>query len=62
MTELAKRHDCPLQIIGTVGGDTLRINLNQVEAINARVEELERVWRSALPQKLVAQAMAAGRE
>jgi phosphoribosylformylglycinamidine synthase len=62
MTELAKRHDCPLQIIGTVGGDTLRINLNQVEAINAKVEELERVWRSALPQKLVAQAMAAGRE
>ena len=62
ITELAKRHNCPLQIIGTVGGDTLRINLNQVQAINAKVEELESVWRSALPQKLAAQAMAAGRE
>src|SRR6266496_2292489 len=60
ITELAKRHNCPLQIIGTVGGDTLRINLNQVQAINAKVEELESVWRSALPQKLAAQAMAAG--
>jgi phosphoribosylformylglycinamidine synthase subunit PurL len=62
MTELAKRHGVPFQVIGRVGGKRLRINVNQVEMINTAIEELENVWRGALPQKLEAQAVAAARE
>jgi phosphoribosylformylglycinamidine (FGAM) synthase-like enzyme len=62
ISEMAERHDCPFQVIGRAGGDRLHINVNGLETINARVAELERVWRSALPQKLEAQALAAGRE
>jgi hypothetical protein len=36
--------------------------VNQVETINTAIEELENVWRGALPQKLEAQAVAAARE
>jgi len=62
ISTLAKQQGCPFQQIGTVGGEQLRITVNRVEAINARVTDLEAQWREALPRKLAAQAMAASRE
>jgi len=57
---IAERRNCPLSIIGQVGGDKLRIKLGEEEAISANVRELETVWRSSLSQKLEAEVMAAG--
>ena len=62
ISELAKRHGAPFQVIGRAGSDRLHVNLNKAELISAAIEELESVWRAALPRKLAAQAMAAGRE
>jgi phosphoribosylformylglycinamidine synthase len=60
--QLAARADCPITIIGNVGGDTLRIQCVEEAAISLKVSELENVWRSALAKKLEAEVMAAGRE
>lgn len=59
---IAQRHGCPLHIIGTVGGEALQIKSNGELVINQSVEALEQTWRTALPKKLQAEAMAAGRE
>jgi hypothetical protein len=65
---LAERENCPLNIIGQVGGQRLRLKLDQgtgqkaEEVIDMPVSELERVWRSSLSKKLEAEVMAAGRE
>ena len=59
---IAERKNCPLTIIGHVGGNSLRISVGQEEAISADVRELETVWRSSLSKKLEAEVMAAGRE
>jgi phosphoribosylformylglycinamidine synthase len=59
---LAERKDCPLTIIGRVGGDQLQISAGEDEAISANVRELESVWRGSLSKKLEAEVMAAGRE
>jgi phosphoribosylformylglycinamidine synthase len=62
MAELAKQHGSPFEIIGRVGGDRLRIKINDVERVDVSIAELEESWASAIPQKLEAQALAAGRE
>ena len=59
---IAERKQCPLTIIGHVGGDKLRIKVGEDEAISADVRELEAVWRSSLSRKLEAEVMAAGQE
>jgi phosphoribosylformylglycinamidine synthase len=59
---LSERKDCPLTIIGRVGGDQLQISAGEDEAISANVRELESVWRGSLSKKLEAEVMAAGRE
>jgi phosphoribosylformylglycinamidine synthase len=65
---LAGRENCPLNIIGHVGGQRLRIKLDKgngqepEEVIDIPVSELENVWRSSLSKKLEAEVMAAGRE
>ncbi|WP_027085850.1 phosphoribosylformylglycinamidine synthase subunit PurL [Cohnella panacarvi] len=46
--ELTKAN-VPLKRIGTVGGDRLRISVGGVSAIDASIEELRGVWRSAIP-------------
>lgn len=58
----ARSHGAPMAIIGLVGGDILHIALNGQEAIHYDVKKLEDAWRNALPRKLQAEAMAAGRE
>ncbi|MDQ2974120.1 MAG: phosphoribosylformylglycinamidine synthase subunit PurL [Acidobacteriota bacterium] len=65
---LAERENCPLNIIGHVGGQRLRTKLDKgngqdaEEAIDIPVSELENVWRSSLSKRLEAEVMAAGRE
>ncbi|MGI9066615.1 MAG: phosphoribosylformylglycinamidine synthase subunit PurL [Pyrinomonadaceae bacterium] len=57
---IAARNNCPLTLIGHVGGDRLRISVEDEEAISADVRELENVWRGSLSKKLEAEVMAAG--
>ena len=59
---IAKDTGSPLTILGTVGGDRLRIKSGEQEVVNSRVAEMEAVWRSSLKLKLQAEAMAAGAE
>jgi phosphoribosylformylglycinamidine synthase len=59
---IAQRENCPLAMIGEVGGDVLQIEVGDETAVSARVAELESAWRSSLPKKLEAEVMAAGRE
>ncbi len=60
--KMARRANCPLTIVGQVGGNRLRIKTPGSEAIDAPVEQLENAWRHSLSKKLQAEAMAAGRE
>jgi phosphoribosylformylglycinamidine synthase len=59
---LAEQHQVPFVILGSAGGTQLRIAVNQEAVIDQPVADLENAWRNALPEKLEAQAMAAGRE
>ncbi len=59
---LAQQHNVPLTILGKVGGKTLQLRVNEAAAVDTPVADLEGAWRNSLPQKLEAQAMAAGRE
>ena len=62
MEAMAAETHCPITILGTVGGDRLRIKVGEQEVVNSRVAEMEAVWRSSLKLKLQAEAMAAGAE
>jgi phosphoribosylformylglycinamidine synthase len=57
---IAARNNCPLTLIGHVGGNSLRISFGEEEAVWADVRELESVWRGSLAKKLEAEVMAAG--
>ena len=59
---IAERENCPLTLIGRVGGTRLRIAVGAEEAISANVLELESVWHSSLSKRLEAEVMAAGKE
>jgi phosphoribosylformylglycinamidine synthase II len=59
---IAQRENCPLTVIGEVGGSELQINVGDEKVVSASVAELENVWRGSLPKKLEAEVMAAGRE
>ncbi|MGQ0762834.1 MAG: phosphoribosylformylglycinamidine synthase subunit PurL [Acidobacteriota bacterium] len=59
---ITKDAGSPFTILGTVGGDRLRIKIGEQEVVNSRVAETEAVWRSSLKLKLQAEAMAAGAE
>jgi phosphoribosylformylglycinamidine (FGAM) synthase-like enzyme len=59
---IAKDTGSPLTVLGSVGGDRLRIKIGEQEVLNSRVAEVEAVWRSSLKLKLQAEAMAAGAE
>ena len=58
--DLAARANCPIAILGHVGGDRLRISCGDKEVISAAVSELENVWRGSLAKKLDAEVMVAG--
>jgi phosphoribosylformylglycinamidine synthase subunit PurL len=59
---IAGESKCPIAILGTVGGDRLRIKTGEDEVVNSRVAEMEAKWRSSLKLRLQAEAMAAGVE
>ncbi len=44
-----KEQGVPVAVIGTVGGTRLNISVNGVEAVNAAVKELDKVWKDAIP-------------
>src|SRR5687767_10131258 len=58
--QIAAAHDAPLAVLGNVGGNQLRISVNDEPAINAKVAELESAWRNALLRSLKAEAIVAG--
>src|SRR5688500_11617141 len=60
--EIARLKGCPFAILGTVGGDRLRISATGSTVIDSDVQPLEHAWRTSLSKKLQAEAMAAGRE
>jgi len=57
--DLAARANCPITILGQVGGDRLQIRIGDEEVISAAVSELENVWRGSLAKKLEAEVMVA---
>jgi phosphoribosylformylglycinamidine (FGAM) synthase-like enzyme len=57
--EIAEELNCPVTLLGSVGGDRLRIKVNGAEEIDAEVGELEQVWRGSLPSHLRAEVMTA---
>ncbi|HKB67578.1 MAG TPA: phosphoribosylformylglycinamidine synthase subunit PurL [Pyrinomonadaceae bacterium] len=57
--DLASRANCPITILGQVGGERLRIRVGDEEVISAAVSELESVWRGSLAKKLEAEVMVA---
>ena len=56
---LAEREQCSFAVLGQVGGDRLRITLDDAEAISVKVSELENAWRTSLARSLEAEATAA---
>jgi phosphoribosylformylglycinamidine synthase len=60
--EIAAQHNCPLAIIGRVGGDDLRITVDNQPAISQPVNGLETHWRTSLGKKLQAESLAAAAE
>jgi phosphoribosylformylglycinamidine synthase II len=50
--ELAAQAGAPVSVLGTVGGRTLRIAAGGKRQVSLPVEEMERIWRGALPALL----------
>jgi phosphoribosylformylglycinamidine synthase II len=50
--ELAAQVGAPVSVLGTVGGKTLRIAAGGKRQVSLPVEEMERIWRGALPALL----------
>jgi phosphoribosylformylglycinamidine synthase len=57
--DIAEELNCPVTLLGTVGGARLRVMVNGAEEIDAEVGELENVWRGSLSSTLRAEAMTA---
>jgi phosphoribosylformylglycinamidine synthase len=62
LEEIATRENCPITILGLVGGNRLKIRTHGEPRIDVAVSQLEDVWRSSLAQKLQAEAMALSME
>ena len=60
--QLAERYDCPLTMLGRVGGKRLVIKAHGKEVISEEVVLLEETWRGSLSRMLAAEAIAAGME
>ncbi|HEY0098580.1 MAG TPA: phosphoribosylformylglycinamidine synthase subunit PurL [Pyrinomonadaceae bacterium] len=62
LEEIAAEFDCPLAVIGRVGGQDLRITIDTQPAVSQNVNELETHWRTALGKKLQAEALVVAAE
>ena len=60
--ETVARAGCAMTILGRVSSDRLRIQSDGTDVVDLSVAEMEAGWRSALSQRLQAEAMAAGAE
>ncbi len=49
---ITNENDCPFQIIGKNGGESLTIKANDSEVVSASIAELENVWKNSLENKL----------
>ena len=49
---LAKGNDCPVQVIGTVSNDNLRIDVNGSKVVSSETYELETAWQGSLERLL----------
>jgi len=58
---IARRRNCPLEILGRVGGSRLKVDTGTA-GIDFDIKELETVWRGSLARKLEAEALVAGKE
>lgn len=56
--EIAERHNAPFTILGRVGGNSLRVVVDEQEILNADITDLESAWRNGLSQKLEAEVPA----
>jgi phosphoribosylformylglycinamidine synthase subunit PurL len=59
--QIAASVNCPIIILGNVGGEVLRVKSGST-LIELAVTEAERAWRSSLQEKLQVEVMAAGAE
>jgi len=60
--EIAEQTNCPVTLLGRVGGRQLSINVNGSSAIECDINELEPAWRFSLENRLQAEVLAAGAE
>ncbi|MEO8073700.1 MAG: phosphoribosylformylglycinamidine synthase subunit PurL, partial [Acidobacteriota bacterium] len=44
--------DCPFEVLGKIGGETLNIKLNDKKVISAKTAELENIWKNSLEKQL----------
>ncbi|HZH35121.1 MAG TPA: AIR synthase-related protein, partial [Pyrinomonadaceae bacterium] len=50
--QLAASLNCPFEIIGRIGGDNLKIKVNDSPTVSASISVLENIWRSSLENQL----------
>ena len=62
LERIAAQNNAPFAVLGTVGGEGLRISVNGEGVVDDEVSNLEAAWRTGLSRKVRAEAMAAGRE
>jgi phosphoribosylformylglycinamidine synthase subunit PurL len=60
--QICKELDCPLTIIGRVGGDHINIRVNGKQVLSSRVSELENVWRRSISDRLEVEALVTASE
>jgi phosphoribosylformylglycinamidine synthase len=60
--EIATRRQCPFVLLGETKGSRLQISVRGANTIDLSLGEVESAWRTALDQKLGAEALAAGAE
>ena len=49
---IAEQTNCPFSLIGKVGGEHFKININDAEVISAPIAELENDWATALEKRI----------
>ncbi len=52
VSAVALENDCPFEVIGRVGGEDLKIKLNESEIVSASIAELENAWTNSLENQL----------
>ncbi|CAN5863767.1 phosphoribosylformylglycinamidine synthase subunit PurL [soil metagenome] len=52
VSTVASENNCPLEVIGKVGGKDLKIKLNESEIVSASIAELENAWKNSLEIQL----------